>query len=214
MFQIIKLTHVCRHWRLVLISLPLLWTNFRVIRAAAKFIAKCIKWRKQLLIHISFEWFSPDADYLSPSISNSDSSVDEDDNEMDTNLEGNRYASNRAFSHSMLSVCSDHFFLFYSNIISEFLWGIQVHHRQLTTKCMGGMGRFLRILWKSKWSAKGWRRKKWTRKGKRKWGKGTLHYHLNVRGSTTQEAQGAKRGEEGEVINWQWTTKIFSLRTG
>ena len=44
---------------------------------------------------------------------------------------------------------------------------------------------------------------KMDKKGEKKRGKGALHYHLNVCGSTTQEAQGAKRGKEGEVINRQ-----------
>ena len=55
---------------------------------------------------------------------------------------------------------------------------------------------------------------KMDKKGGKKRGKGALHYCLNVHCSTTQEAQGAKRGEEGEVINWQRTTKFFSPRTG
>ena len=35
--------------------------------------------------------------------------------------------------------------LFFFLTISEFLWGIQVHHRQLTIKCMGGIGR---VFWR------------------------------------------------------------------
>ena len=42
------------------------------------------------------------------------------------------------------------------------------------------------------------------KKGEKKRGKGALHYCLNVRGSTTQMAQGAKRGRKGKgsVLNW------------
>ena len=50
---------------------------------------------------------------------------------------------------------------------------------------------------------KGVKEEKMNKKGEKKQGKGALHYRLNVHGSTTQEAQGAKRGEEGEVINRQ-----------
>ena len=51
---------------------------------------------------------------------------------------------------------------------------------------------------------KGVKEEKMDKKGeKKRRGKGALHYRLNVHGSTTQKAQGAKRGEEGEVINRQ-----------
>ena len=38
-------------------------------------------------------------------------------------------------------MATDHFFFFLFFKNTEFLGGIQVHHWQLTIKCMGGMGR-------------------------------------------------------------------------
>ena len=61
---------------------------------------------------------------------------------------------------------------------------------------------------------KGVKEEKMDKEGGKRRGKGALHYCLNVHGSTTQEAQGAKRGEEGEVINRKRTMNIFSLQTG
>ena len=44
---------------------------------------------------------------------------------------------------------------------------------------------------------KGVREEKMDKKGEKR-GEGALHYRLNVCGSATQEAQGAKRGRKGK----------------
>lgn len=122
-FCVIKLTHVCRRWRSLLISLPKLWTNFRVIKAAPKFVAECIQRSKSLPIHVSVKWKSRDIDYhTSCSSANSDDgSVEDDygktDSDGDTVDEdgANQTPPNQpkgdvgwTSSHSTLSVYPDH----------------------------------------------------------------------------------------------------------
>ena len=116
-FCVTKLTHVCKRWRLVLISSPELWTSFRLIRAAPKFVAECIQRSKTLPIHISFIWNSSDPNYPSPSPSADDDGSVEDDGDSNTVDEDdpNQTSSNKSWSssdgtssHSTLSVYPDH----------------------------------------------------------------------------------------------------------
>ena len=85
-----KLTHVCRRWRLVLISSPALWSNFYVVKTAPKFVAECLKRSGTLPIHVSFKWDNGDPDYDSPStsIADDDGSVADDDGDV-TGDDGN-----------------------------------------------------------------------------------------------------------------------------
>ena len=134
-FKVIILTHVCRHWRLVLISSSELWSSFRVIKAVPKFLAECLQRSKTSPIHVSFEWDSCDPDYCSPPASafddggsvegedgKADGNVIDDDGDM-TDGGGNvvdKRCVNRASSsepedsdwgtssHSTLSIYSDH----------------------------------------------------------------------------------------------------------
>jgi len=122
-FCIVKLTHVCRRWRLVLISSPALWTNFHVVKAAPKFVAECLQRSGKLPLHVSFKWDSDDPDYDSPSTSvfDDDGSVADDDGDaVDDNGSAvgdvtSRASSSQsddsddgAASHSTLSVYPDH----------------------------------------------------------------------------------------------------------
>ena len=124
-FSVMKLTHVCKHWRSALISSPALWTNFFVLDAVPKFVAECLQRSQQLPIHVAFKWDSDDPDYDSPSNSvvNDDGSVVDDDgdtSEDDGNAvseDGTDQTSSSELqdsddgssSHSTLSVYPDHF---------------------------------------------------------------------------------------------------------
>ena len=120
-----KLTHVCKHWRSALVSSPILWTNFFVLKAAPKFVAECLQRSQQLPIHLAFKWDSDDPDYASPSTSvffNDDGSVVDDDGETseddgnavsedDTNQTSSselQDSNDGASSHSTLSIYPDH----------------------------------------------------------------------------------------------------------
>ena len=83
-FCVMKLTHVCGHWRSVLISSPLLWTRFHIVKTAPKFIAECLQRSGTSPIHLSFEWDSSDPDYGSPStsVADDDGSVAGDDGDV------------------------------------------------------------------------------------------------------------------------------------
>jgi hypothetical protein len=112
-----KLTHVCRRWRLVLISSPPLWTNFHVVKAAPKFVAECLQRSGTSLTHVSFEWDANDPDYETPSTSvadddgsvvdNDDDVVDEDDTSQ-ISSSGPDNTDNRTASHSTFSIYPDH----------------------------------------------------------------------------------------------------------
>ena len=121
-FGVIKLTHVCRHWRLVLISSPVLWTSFRVVKAAPKFLAECLQRSRTSPVHVSFDWDSSDSDYdfSSTSVADDDGSVANDD---DTDDAGEVIAEDDidqissskpddsddgTTSHSTLSIYPDH----------------------------------------------------------------------------------------------------------
>jgi len=85
-FGVTELTHVCRHWRLVLISSPVLWTSFRVMKTTPKFVAECLQRSRTLPIHVSFDWDIGDPDYDFPSTSDADddgSVADDDDDVVD-----------------------------------------------------------------------------------------------------------------------------------
>ena len=118
---IVELTHVCRRWRLALISSPVLWTNFHVLKAAPRFVAECLQRSGTLPIHVSFKWDGDDPDYGSPStsVADDDGSVaddDEDDEdsaleEDDTSLTSSSQpddSEDGATSNSTLSVYPDH----------------------------------------------------------------------------------------------------------
>jgi hypothetical protein len=123
-FCITKLTHVCRRWRLVLTSSPVLWTSFHIVKTAPKFIAECLQRSGTSPIHVSFKWDSSDPDYNSPSTSvyDDDGSVASDDGEVvddDGNVASedciNEISSSEpgdsddgTSSHSTLSVYPDH----------------------------------------------------------------------------------------------------------
>ena len=125
-FCIMKLTHVCRRWRLVLISSPALWTDFHVVKTAPKFVAECLQRSGTLPIHVSFKWDGSDPDYDSPSTSvadddgsvadtNSDVSGD-DGSVVDEGRTNQTYASSsrpdvsddETASNSTLSIYPDH----------------------------------------------------------------------------------------------------------
>ena len=55
----------------------------------------------------------------------------------------------------------------------------------------------------------GVREGKMDKKGEKKRGKGALHYCLNIRGSTTQMAQRAKRGRKGKSSTGNEPQKNF-----
>ena len=119
-----KLTHVCRRWRSVLISSPALWTTFRVVKTAPKFVAECLQRSKPLPVHVSFKWDSSDPDYDSPStsVAGDDGSVgddgsdvvDKDGNAVDgddtdrTSSSESDDSDDGTHSRSTLSIYSDH----------------------------------------------------------------------------------------------------------
>jgi len=121
-FWITKLAHVCRRWRLVLISAPVLWTNVHVLKAAPRFVAECLERSGKLPIHVSFKWDSGDPDYGTPStsVADDDGSVAEsddsdvaDDNSVVDEDSANRIPSSNSddsddVSHSALSIYPDH----------------------------------------------------------------------------------------------------------
>ena len=123
-FSITKLTHVCRRWRLVLISSPTLWTNFYVMKTTPKFVAECLQRSGTLPIHVSFKWDSDDPDYDSPSTSvadddgsvedNNDEVVDDDGDTVDeddtsqTSSSTPDVSDDGVASHSTLSIYPDH----------------------------------------------------------------------------------------------------------
>jgi len=119
-FCVTKLTHVCKRWRLVLVSSPVLWTSFHVVKAAPKFVAECLQRSGTLPIHVSFKWDSSDPDYYSPStsVAEDDGSVadddDDDDNAVDED-DADQISSGEpddgddgTVSHSTFSVYPDH----------------------------------------------------------------------------------------------------------
>ena len=59
----VVLTHVCRHWRGVLLSYPKIWTNVFARRDTVDFFSECLLRSKTLPIHLNFhyhmEWDSP-----------------------------------------------------------------------------------------------------------------------------------------------------------
>ena len=115
----IKLTHVCTRWRSILISSPELWTNFRLITVAPKFVAACIQRSKTLPIHVSLAWENQDPDYELTSNGEDDGSV-EDGNAVDKDGNGNAIGRDETCqtpsegsvdgtsSHSTFSVFPDH----------------------------------------------------------------------------------------------------------
>ncbi|KAF9645463.1 hypothetical protein BDM02DRAFT_575214 [Thelephora ganbajun] len=123
-FYAMKLTHVCRHWRLVFVSSPVLWTNFRVVETAPKFVAECLQRSGTSPIHVSFGWYSRDPDYKSPSTSvfEDDGSVADDsgdasdgggsvvdeDNTSQISSSDSDDSDDGAASHSTLSIYPDY----------------------------------------------------------------------------------------------------------
>ena len=116
-FCVMKLTHVCKRWRLALISSPVLWTDFHVIRAAPKFVAACLQRSEMLPIHVSFKWDSRDPNYNSPStsVAEDDGSVVDGENSVVTDEGIDEISSNEPedsydgiSSHSTMSVYPDH----------------------------------------------------------------------------------------------------------
>ena len=123
-FCITKLTHVCKRWRLVLISSPVLWTNFHVVKAAPRFVAECLQRSGTLPIHVSFKWDSDDPDYssLSTGVADDDGSVAGDDDDVvddngstvdddDTSQTASSEPGDNddsVASHSTLSIYPDH----------------------------------------------------------------------------------------------------------
>lgn len=116
-FCVMKLTHVCKRWRLALISSPVLWTDFRVVRAAPKFVAACLQRSGTLPIHVSFKWDSRDPNYNSPStsVAEDDGSVVDDKNSAVSDEGIDEISSNEPedsddgiSSHSTMSVYPDH----------------------------------------------------------------------------------------------------------
>ena len=116
-FCVMKLTHVCKRWRLALISSPVLWTDFRVVRAAPKFVAACLQRSEMLPIHVSFKWDSRDPNYNSPStsVAEDDGSVVDDGNSAVADEGTDEISSNEPedsydgiSSHSTMSVYPDH----------------------------------------------------------------------------------------------------------
>jgi len=116
-FCVMNLTHVCRRWRSVLISSPALWTSFRIMKTAPKFIAECLRRSGILPIHVSFKWDSSDPDYGSPStsVAEDDGSVASDDGNVVPEDYINEISSSKpedsddgTSSHSTLSVYPDH----------------------------------------------------------------------------------------------------------
>lgn len=116
-FCVMKLTHVCRRWRSVLISSPALWTSFHIVKTAPKFIAECLRRSGMLSIHVSFEWDCSDPDYGSPStsVADDDGSVASDGGNAVPEDYINEISSSKpedsddgTSSHSTLSVYPDH----------------------------------------------------------------------------------------------------------
>lgn len=116
-FSIMKLTHVCRGWRSVLISSPAFWTSFHIVKTAPKFVAECLRRSGMLSIHVSFKWDSSDPDYGSPStsVAEDDGSVASDDGNAVPEDHINEISSSKSedsddgtSSHSTLSVYPDH----------------------------------------------------------------------------------------------------------
>lgn len=99
-------------------SSPALWTNFRVMKAAPKFVAECLQRSGALPIHVSFEWDSSDPNYGSPStsVAEDDGSVEGDgDDCMIAEDSTNEVSSSRpedsddgTSSHSVFSIYPDH----------------------------------------------------------------------------------------------------------
>ena len=124
LFGVMKLTHVCRRWRSVLISSPVLWTSFHIVKTAPKFIVECLQRSGTSPIHVSFKWDSSDPDYGSPSTSVADDDgsvasnngdvVDEDGNVVakgcinEISSSKPKDSDDGASSHSTLSVYPDH----------------------------------------------------------------------------------------------------------
>ena len=123
-FWIVELTHVCRRWRLALISSPVLWTNFPVLKAAPRFVAECLQRSGTLPIHVSLKWDSNDPDYGTPSTSVLDddgsvaddkgdvvddegSTVEEDDTSLISPSQSDD-SDDGVASHSTLSIYPDH----------------------------------------------------------------------------------------------------------
>ena len=124
-FSAMRLTHVCKRWRSVLVSSPGLWTNFCVVKAAPKFVAECLQRSKTLPIHVSFKWDGSDPDYASPflyslSVVDDEGSVADDDRgEIDSDggagdednisqlLSNEPENSDATSSHSTWSIYSD-----------------------------------------------------------------------------------------------------------
>ncbi|KAF9778265.1 hypothetical protein BJ322DRAFT_1214897 [Thelephora terrestris] len=121
-FSVMRLTHVCKRWRLVLVSSPGFWTDFCVVKATPKFLAECLQRSETLPIHVSFKWDGSDPDYASPSpsVADDDGSVanddrgsndgdgsvaDEDDNSRTSS--GELENSDGASSHSTWSIYPD-----------------------------------------------------------------------------------------------------------
>jgi len=114
-FCVTKLTHVCRHWRSVLVSSPVLWTSFHVVKSAPKFVAECLQRSRTSPIHVSFKWDNSDPDFDSPpsSITEDDGSVVDDGGVVDDDADHISssepdYSDDETFSHSTFSIYPDH----------------------------------------------------------------------------------------------------------
>lgn len=113
---VMKLTHVCRRWRSVLISSPAFWTNFHVVKHSPKFVAECLQRSKTLPIHVSLDWDGGDPDYVHPSPTASDdgsvagdsSLVGVDEDGLDRTSSSDHENSCGTPSHGTLSIYSDH----------------------------------------------------------------------------------------------------------
>ena len=114
-FCVMKLMHVCRRWRSVLVSSPVLWTSFHVVKTTPKFIGECLQRSRKLPIHVSFKWDSSDPDYGSTftGVAQDDGSVASNDgdnlnciNELSSSKPGD--SDDGASSHTTLSVYPDH----------------------------------------------------------------------------------------------------------